>query len=45
LPGTAGLPPFISFSTSCPELPPILRRCKGAHRRCHESARSSSQST
>jgi hypothetical protein len=23
LPGTAGLPPFISFSTSCPELPPI----------------------
>jgi hypothetical protein len=30
LSGTAGLPPFISFSTSYPELPPILRRCKGA---------------
>ena len=39
LPGTAGLPPFISFSTSYPELPPILRRCKGAHRRCHEKLR------
>ena len=23
LPGTAGLPPFISFSTSYPELPPM----------------------
>src|SRR6266478_2905735 len=31
LPGTAGLPPSISFSTSYPELPPMPRRCKGAH--------------
>src|SRR5258705_10792855 len=32
--GTAGLPPFISFSTSYPELPPVLncmaRRGQGA---------------
>jgi hypothetical protein len=33
LTGTAGLPPFISFSTSYRELPPIPRRCKGVHLR------------
>jgi hypothetical protein len=33
LSGTAGLPPFISFSTSYRELPPVPRRCKGAHLR------------
>ena len=30
-PGTAGSPPFISFSTSYRELLPIPRSCKGGH--------------
>ena len=36
LSGTAGLPPFISFSTSYPELPPVPRRCKGAQLRVRD---------
>jgi len=33
LPGTAGLPPFICFSTIYPELDfPVTRNCKGVER-------------
>jgi hypothetical protein len=33
LPGTAGLPPFICFSTSYPELDFVVpRNCKGVER-------------